>query len=285
MEANPDDINLEILYAWKKYGINRLSLGVQSFKETELIWMNRAHRAADSLQSINDILTAGFNNFSVDLIYGSPFLSDDELVKNLDIIFEKQIPHISCYALTVEPKTALSKMISDRKELTILPEKQASQFLLLMDWMKAHQFEHYEISNFAKSGFRSRHNSSYWNRRSYYGFGPSAHSFDGMNKRRWNVANNSVYIQSLQKDIIPFEEEILSDMQQLNETIMITLRTMEGIDLDFIAEQFGKAYVPSITAQSKKYIDSGKLLRIENRLVLTNEGKLFADGIAADLFV
>ena len=136
LEANPDDINLEILYAWKKYGINRLSLGVQSFKETELIWMNRAHRAADSLQSINDILTAGFNNFSVDLIYGSPFLSDDELVKNLDIIFEKQIPHISCYALTVEPKTALSKMISDRKELTILPEKQASQFLLLMDWMK-----------------------------------------------------------------------------------------------------------------------------------------------------
>lgn len=279
LEANPDDINSNILQEWIKLGINRLSLGIQSFAEPELVWMNRAHNATESLKSIELIQAAGFENFSVDLIYGSPLLSDEQLEKNLAIIFEKNIPHISCYALTVEPKTALNKLIEQKKLPLIDPEKQASQFLLIMQRMKEHGYEHYEISNFAKPGMRSKHNSSYWQGQSYYGFGPSAHSFDGKNTRRWNVANNALYIQSLQKNIIPFEEEILTPTQQLNEYIMTALRTTEGINLKLAGDN-----AAMILMESKKYIDSGKLVLKDDFLILTNEGKLFADGIAADLF-
>ena len=284
LEANPDDINASSLFQWQRLGINRLSLGVQSFVETELVWMNRAHHAKESLESIHKIKDAGFTNFSVDLIYGSPLLSDEDLNNNLDIIFKEQVPHISCYALTVESKTALYKMIDQKRTAPVDPEKQAAQFLLLMDRMKEKGYEHYEISNYALPGMRSKHNSSYWQGKPYYGFGPSAHSFDGKNTRRWNVANNSLYIQSLQQQIIPFEEEILTHTQQMNEYIMTSLRTIEGLDMQLLKENFGLSNYELLQTGSKKYINSGKLILENNSLILTREGKLFADGIAADLF-
>ena len=284
LEANPDDISPSILMQWRQLGINRLSLGVQSFVETELVWMNRAHHANESLESIQHIRDAGFQNFSVDLIYGSPLLSNDDLRKNLEIIFDNKVPHISCYALTVETKTALHKMIDQKRTAPVDAEKQAAQFLLLMDIMKERDYDHYEISNYAMPGMRSKHNSSYWQGKPYYGFGPSAHSFNGKNTRRWNVANNALYIQSLQKDSIPFEEEILTPVQQMNEYLMTTLRTMEGIDLQLLKKNFGESNHDILIKESNKYINSGKLILQDHNLVLTREGKLFADGIAADLF-
>lgn len=283
LEANPDDITDEKLRQWKLLGVNRLSVGIQSFLEEELTWMNRVHSAAESLICIDKIKAADITNFSVDLIYGSPILSDTDWKKNVDLVIEKNIPHISCYALTVEPKTALDKMIALHKKEPVNAEKQSRQFLLLMDWMKAAGYEHYEISNFAKPGLRSRHNSSYWSGESYYAFGPAAHGFNGKS-RRWNVANNSLYIQSLQKNIIPFEEEVLTVTQQLNEYIMTSLRTMEGLNLDYVVRNFGENLSNKLQAASCKYESTGKLKIENNKIILTNEGKLFADGIAADLF-
>ena len=283
LEANPDDITTEKLREWKSIGINRFSVGIQSFSEEELVWMNRAHSATESLICIDKIKEAGFTNFSIDLIYGSPLLSNADWKRNVDIVIEKNVPHISCYALTVEPKTALDKMIAAKKKEPVNTEKQAEQFLLLMDWMQRAGYEHYEISNFAKPGLRSKHNSSYWQAKNYYGFGPSAHSYNG-STRRWNIANNSLYIQSLVNNIIPFEEEVLTTTQQLNEYIMTSLRTMEGLDLEFVSTKFGEAFSNKLKAESKKYIDSNKLQSINSHLILAKEGKLFADGIAADLF-
>jgi oxygen-independent coproporphyrinogen-3 oxidase len=283
LEANPDDITAERLQDWRVLGINRLSVGIQSFLEEELIWMNRAHTAAESIACIDMIKEAGFTNFSVDLIYGSPILSNEDWKRNVDIVIQKNIPHISCYALTVEPKTALDKMIVLNKKQPVDAEKQARQFLLLMDWMEQAGYEHYEISNFAKPGMRSKHNSSYWQGKSYYAFGPAAHAFNGKS-RKWNIANNALYIQSLQKGIIPFEEEVLSETQQLNEYIMTSLRTIEGLDLDYVSNIFGEVKSIAIKVAANKYISTGKLKSINSKLVLSREGKLFADGIAADLF-
>ncbi len=283
LEANPDDITELKLQEWKSLGINRLSVGIQSFVEEELVWMNRAHNAAESLMCIDKIKEAGFTNYSVDLIYGSPLLSDEDWKRNVDIVIKKNIPHISCYALTVEPKTALDKMIAQHKKEPVDAEKQANQFLLLMNWMEQAGYEHYEISNFAKPGLRSRHNSSYWSGEKYYAFGPAAHAFDGKS-RRWNVANNSLYIQSLQQNTIPFEEEILTQTEQLNEYIMTSLRTMEGLDMDYVSEKFGEDKRNEILKAIGKYRITGKIKFARQFIILTKKGKLFADGIAADLF-
>lgn len=282
LEANPDDISDEKLLQWKGAGINRLSVGIQSFNDDELRWMNRAHNATDSLRCIERIQHAGFDNFSVDLIYGSPLLSDEEWKKNVDIITASNIPHVSCYALTVEPGTALDTMIRQHKKENVEADVQATQFLQLMDWMSAAGYDHYEISNFAKPGYRSRHNSSYWSGAAYYGFGPSAHAFDGK-KRKWNIANNALYIQSLKNGLLPVEEETLTPVQQLNEYIMTALRTMEGISLQKI-DSFGNDKRTALLKIAAKYIASSKLQLVNDHLVLTNEGKLFADGIAGELF-
>lgn len=283
LEANPDDINDLKARQWLNLGINRLSIGIQSFAEAELKWMNRVHTAAESLRCIDDIRAAGFQNFSIDLIYGSPLLTDEEWKKNVSIVIEKNIPHISCYALTVEPKTALDSMIARNNKEAVDPEKQARQFLLLMGWMQEAGYEHYEISNFAKPGLRSRHNSSYWSGDAYYGFGPAAHAFDGQ-RRRWNIANNALYIQSIEKGLIPYEEETLTATQQLNEYIMTSLRTLEGLDLNLVSTSFGEEKAAQIRQASQPFAGTGKLVVGENSIVLTKEGKLFADGIAADLF-
>lgn len=283
LEANPDDIHDAKLKAWKHMGINRLSVGIQSFAEEELQWMNRAHTAAESLACIEAIKNAGYENFSIDLIYGSPLLDDEGWKKNVDTVLSKSIPHVSCYALTVEPKTALSKMIALHRKANTDPDKQAAQFMLLMQWMQQAGYEHYEISNYALPGMRSRHNSSYWQGKKYYGFGPSAHSFDGA-KRRWNIANNAAYTRSLQQGIIPFEEEVLTAAQRLNEYIMTSLRTIEGLDLEKVSVDFGEQYNLKLKKASIKWKQENKLENALSHLILTNEGKLFADGIAADLF-
>lgn len=283
LEANPDDISIEKLQLWKKLGINRLSVGIQSFSEAELIWMNRAHTAADSLKCIDEIIEAGFTDFSIDLIYGSPLLSNTEWKKTIALVIDKNIPHISCYALTVEPKTALEKQIRNKTKVPVDAEKQAEQFIILTTMLQQAGYEHYEISNFAKPDFRSKHNSSYWQGKPYYGFGPSAHSFNGI-ARRWNIANNALYIQSLKNNIIPFEEEQLTGVQQLNEYIMTSLRTMEGISLDVAAEKFGEENKNTLLLKSKKWLVDGKMIHQPPALVLSDEGRLFADGIAADLF-
>jgi oxygen-independent coproporphyrinogen III oxidase len=279
LEANPDDINEEKLTGWKEIGINRLSIGVQSFFEEDLLWMNRAHNAQQAVSSLQ-LAVKYFDNITMDLIYGHPLLSNEKWKQNIVKVIELNIPHISCYALTVEPKTPLHKMIKEKKKEDIQQEKQAEQFLLLMEWLENAGYEHYEISNFAKPGFRSRHNSSYWQGKKYLGLGPSAHSFNG-ESRQWNISNNNTYIESLEKNEILFEKEILTQSQKANEYIMTSLRTIEGLDISKIPE----AMSHDLRASSKKFIESGKLTLKENKLLLTREGKLFADGIAADLFI
>ena len=283
IEANPDDISKEKLSGWKVAGINRLSIGIQSFKEKDLQWMNRVHNTTQAFESILLAKNAGFNNFSVDLIYGTPGLTDEEWKMNVEQVINSGAPHIACYALTVEPNTALQKMISLKKKADIDTDQQARQFLLLMKWMREAGYEHYEISNFAKPGYRSRHNSSYWQGKKYIGIGPSAHSYDGKS-RRWNIANNTLYIQSIKNNIIPFEEEKLTGVQRLNEYIMTSLRTIEGLDLKLIENNFSIKQRKRIEDSVVDYINKKMIVYNNEKLLLTDEGKLFADGIAADLF-
>ncbi len=286
LEANPDDVSFATVVRWMQSGINRLSMGIQSFHNEELVWMNRSHTAEDSLKCIDEIKMAGIQNFSADLIFGSPLLSDAKLQESIGIVLQKNIPHLSCYALTVEPKTALGYQVSKKIVPPADPDKQAAQFLMLSNQLQAGGYEHYEISNYARPGMHSRHNSSYWKGKPYYGFGPSAHSFNGNNRRRWNISNNALYIQSLQQEIIPFEEETLSFEQQLNEYIMTSLRTAKGLQLDYVLEKFGNTAKASILKSIDGFISEGKvLLSSQDAILLTTEGKLFADGIAAALFV
>ena len=283
LEANPDDINTSKLLDWKLMGINRLSIGVQSFDETDLLWMNRAHTAAQANNCIQLAKEVGFDNITIDLIYGSPVLTDEAWKKNVDTAIAFGIPHLSCYALTVEPKTALDKLIQKKEVAAVDPDKQAHHFTLLLAWLALAGFEHYEISNFALPGHRSKHNSNYWQGKDYLGIGPSAHSFNGKT-RQWNIANNSLYIQSLANNTVPFEIEILSVEQQLNEYIMTSLRTLEGLSLAHIRAQWGDAFANTIQQAGTVLINRGYANLIDNYLVLTNSGKLMADGIASDLF-
>jgi oxygen-independent coproporphyrinogen-3 oxidase len=289
LEANPDDITAEKLQEWKLAGITRLSIGIQSFFEEDLVWMNRAHNSEQAWRSLV-LATEYFDNITVDLIYGTPGLTDEKWKQNVDRVIGLGISHISCYALTVEPKTPLHKLIREHKASDVNPDQQSEQFLLLMKWLEEAGFEHYEISNFAKPGFRSRHNSSYWQGKPYFGFGPSAHSFDGAS-RWWNIANNSSYIRSIENDKIPFEKEELTPVQRVNEMIMISLRTMEGLNTDRLIHEIKgieKDEVlrmkQTILEASAGYIKKGLMIREGEWLRLTKEGRLLADGIAADLF-
>jgi oxygen-independent coproporphyrinogen III oxidase len=283
LEANPDDMTADSLATWLQLGINRLSIGIQSFLPQELQWMNRAHDHLQAKDCIALAQAAGFHNLSVDLIYGSPLLSDEDWQRNVMAVVAQQVPHLSCYALTVEPQTALHHQIDKRQSAPVDGDKQAAQFLLLMDWLAAAGYEHYEISNFALPGQRSRHNSSYWQGVPYYGFGPSAHSYDGR-ARRWNLAHNARYIAAIAQGQLPFEEEVLTPTQQLNEYIMTALRTIEGIDLAVVEARFGQSARQALLRNSQKYVAGENMLQQGNQLMLTRSGKLLADGIAADLF-
>lgn len=281
LEANPDDITEEKLLSWKKAGINRLSIGVQSFFPEDLQWMNRAHTATQALNSLK-VAIKYFNNITIDLIYGTPQLTNEKWKQNIETAISLNIPHLSCYALTVEPKTPLDKMIRQNISEDVNPDKQSEQFMLLMQWLENADYEHYEISNFAKAGCRSKHNSSYWQGKKYIGLGPSAHSFNGT-ERRWNVSNNSIYITSLNKGIIPYEKEVLTATQKMNEYIMISLRTIEGINLEVIQDKIQDSR-KALLNKSKRFIETGLMKFESNSLTLTKEGKLLADSIAADLF-
>lgn len=278
IEANPDDINDDRLKKWMEAGINRLSIGIQSFFDEDLAWMKRVHNSEQANKSLQSAIKY-FENITIDLIYGTPLLSNDKWKANIEKAFAYNIPHLSCYALTIEPKTPLYKSIIQKKTDDVNPDKQSEQFLLLMQWMEEAGFEHYEISNFARQGFRSRHNSSYWKGEKYLGIGPSAHSFDGTS-RQWNVANNNHYIDSIHKGTVPFEKEILTSVQKLNEYIMTSLRTMEGLDLATLDSETGN----QLQKNSQKFVERKLMIEEKNYLKLTSEGKLLADGIAADLF-
>lgn len=284
LEANPDDVTKENVQAWKDLGINRLSIGIQSFFEEELRWMNRAHNAVQARACIENSYAAGIDNLSIDLIYGSPLLTDEGWEQNVNTAIGYGIKHLSCYALTVEEKTPLHKHILQQKTIDVDSDKQARQFLQLMQWLRTAGYEHYEVSNFAQPGFRSRHNSAYWKGTPYLGLGPSAHSFNGQ-ERRWNVANNSLYSKGIDEGAPQRETEVLTPVQQLNETIMISLRTAEGIELKTIEAKFGLAQRQRIETGLAKYRNHGLVQLANGHAKLTDEGMLRADGIAADLFV
>ncbi len=279
LEANPDDITAEKLKGWQRAGINRLSIGVQSFFEEDLQWMNRAHTAIEAVERLQ-LARQHFDNITIDLIYGTPGLTDEKWKANVEKAISLDIPHLSCYALTVEPRTPLDKMIRERRRTDVDAEQQSRQFLLLMQWLEKAGYEHYEISNFARPGWRSRHNSAYWQGKHYIGIGPSAHSFDGVS-RWWNIANNQAYTRSIETGIIPFEKEELTPVQQVNEYIMISLRTMEGLDLMKVSP----SWKDILQQKSKRYMQQQLMQLNGQRLVLTRKGKLLADGIAADLFI
>jgi oxygen-independent coproporphyrinogen-3 oxidase len=285
LESNPDDLSLARLADWRRAGINRLSIGIQSFFEADLLWMNRAHDARQARDCIAMAQGEGFGNISVDLIYGGPTLSDAHWKQNVDVAIGLGIPHLSCYALTIEPRTALDTLIRRHQLADVNPDDQARQFLQLMKWTAKAGYEHYEISNFALPGRRSRHNSSYWQGKPYLGLGPSAHSFNGAS-REWNVANNALYTAALLGGEGSFvaEKEELTATQQLNEYIMISLRTMEGSLLPLVAARFGSQKAEELATRAGRYVREGKMSLRADSLQLTREGKLLADGIAADLF-
>jgi oxygen-independent coproporphyrinogen-3 oxidase len=221
---------------------------------------------------------------SIDLIYGTPPLTDEHWMQNMQTAVSSNVPHLSCYALTVEPGTALDSMTRKKKVLPVNSDDQARQFMMMTEFLISKGYEHYEISNFSLPGKRSRHNSSYWNGAKYAGFGPSAHSFNGAS-RQWNVANNMLYIKSLENNQVPFEQELLSESQRFNEYVMTSLRTMEGTDIEQARQKFGIRSAGDLIKNSSKFIERGWMKNESERLVLTKEGKLFADGIAAELFM
>lgn len=285
LEANPDDINEATLNGWQAAGVNRLSIGVQSFVQKDLEWMNRAHSAEEAYKAVQLATKAGMHNMSLDLIYGTPFLSDSDWQDNLQKAADLGVPHLSAYALTVEPRTALFKMIEKGKIPQVDTTKQARHFNMLMDFAAMQGFEHYEISNLARPGQRSRHNSSYWKGISYLGLGPAAHSFDGKNARKWNIENNQLYIQGITKGDNLSTTEVLSEDNQINEMIMIQLRLMEGLDLHQFSERFGAIATKTLQRKAQPAINKGQLTIAAEHLILTRSGKHFADSIAVDLFV
>ncbi len=284
LEANPDDISPAGLGSWKKNGVNRLSIGVQSFFEEDLVWMNRAHTAEQAGRSVKLAQDEGIENISIDLIYGTPGLTDARWEQNMNRARELNIAHLSCYALTVEPGTALDTMIRKKKVTEVNNEAQAKQFLMMSDFFVSNGYEHYEISNLALPGRRSRHNSSYWNGIHYLGLGPSAHSYNS-DSRQWNVSNNALYIQSLKNGDVPYEIEILSAAQKFNEYIMTALRKTEGVDMGFVKNNFGESYAKELIRSSEKFVARDWIDNYSDKLILTREGKLFADRVASELFV
>jgi oxygen-independent coproporphyrinogen-3 oxidase len=285
LEANPDDLTEEKLKALKnETSINRLSMGVQSFFTEDLVYLNRVHDGNQARKSIELALKIGFSNMTIDLIYGIPTLTEKSWQKNLDLFFSYNLPHLSSYSLTVEPKTALNTLINKGKMKNIDEEQSISHFKILLENTAQNSFVHYEISNFAKEGFYSKHNSIYWLGGHYAGFGPSAHSFNGIS-RQWNVSNMKKYIEAKQVENVVKEKEILSKEQQFNEYVMTSLRTSWGCNTEHINNVFGHKFSKILSESIKPFIDEKKVKKVGKTYFLTDFGKLFADGIAAELFL
>jgi oxygen-independent coproporphyrinogen III oxidase len=283
VEANPDDLSEERIIALSGNKINRLSIGIQSFFEEDLKLMNRAHNSAEAKKCL-EIATRYFDNISIDLIYGIPGMPNEKWLQNIEMALSFNVPHISSYALTVEPKTALHAFI--QKRIIPPPDDEAAQehFHLLADKLEENGFIHYELSNFAKEHYFSKNNSSYWLGKKYLGIGPSAHSYDGIS-RSWNVSNNSLYLKSIAQNNLPSETETLTKTDRYNEYIMTGLRTIWGISLDRIEKEFGQPYLDYLNLQAGKYIEDHLLYVDDNILRATKSGKFLSDGIAADLFL
>ena len=296
LEANPDDLTKQRLNDLTSTPINRLSIGIQSFFEDDLKQMNRAHNAEEAKHCLKEA-TKYFDNITIDLIYGIPNMDLEKWNANLEMAFGFGVRHISSYALTVEPKTALDSFIKKGKYPPLDDDLALQHFNHLVERTTQEGFVHYEISNFGMPNYFSKHNTSYWQGKPYLGIGPSAHSFNGQ-QRSWNVSNNTKYIQSIQKDKLPGTFETLTKTDCYNEYVMTGLRTIWGISLEKIENDFGKDYLQHLTTSAKKYIDKGLLIvtssdpdsRNQNRdsiekLKTTQKGKFLVDGIASELFM
>lgn len=285
LECNPDDLSNEKLKELKRLEINRLSIGLQSFNDEELLWMNRIHTAKESEESVKRAQDKGFENITIDLIYGSKFSSLNNWKKTLDKAINLQVPHISSYNLTIEEKTKLGYDFKTKKEIAIDDEKSAELFLEMIDRLEKNNFIQYEISNFGKEGFFSNHNSNYWKGEQYIGFGPSAHSFDGIS-RQWNISNNNQYIKLISEQSNQyFEKEILTETERFNEYILTSLRTIWGIDINYLKSNFNADYVKTFLIQIENYINKETIILKDSTYTLTEKGKLLADRIASELFM
>ncbi|MDI6049385.1 radical SAM family heme chaperone HemW [Flavobacterium sp. XS2P24] len=282
LEANPDDLSSERIIELSKSKINRLSIGIQSFFEEDLQLMNRAHNSAEAKKCLEEA-TKYFDNISLDLIYGIPRMSNEKWKQNIETALSFGIPHISSYALTVEPKTALNKLIQTGKIAAPKDEVAQEHFAILVETLEANDFIHYELSNFGKANYFSKNNSAYWLGKKYIGIGPSAHSYDGVS-RSWNVSNNSLYLKSIQEDKLPNEIEILSTADRCNEYVMTGLRTIWGVSLDRIKTEFGDEYLDYLNKQVQKFLNDDLVFIENNILKPTPKGKFLTDGIASDLF-
>ncbi|WP_223266514.1 radical SAM family heme chaperone HemW [Gelidibacter gilvus] len=282
IEANPDDLTHQKLNDYAASPINRLSIGIQSFFEEDLKLMNRAHNSDEAKKCLEEA-TKHFDNISIDLIYGIPGMSNERWIQNLEIALAFNIPHISSYALTVEPKTALATFIKKGIIKNVDDDLAQEQFHIMIEKLEAAGFIHYELSNFGKPGYFSRNNSAYWQGKPYLGIGPSAHSFDGKH-RGWNVRNNSKYIQSLNENVIPIETETLSTTDKYNEYVMTGLRTIWGVSIEKVEKEFGELYKNYLLEQSQKHIIRQLLYLDDGKLLVTKKGKFLSDGIASDLF-
>lgn len=284
LEANPDDVSPEKASQWLSAGINRISVGVQSFDDAALAFMGRRHTGADAVRAAEMLRKAGFGSITIDLIYGVPGRDDKALERDVETALALGVEHISAYALTVEKGTALDVQIGRGKFPPPDDEDAARQYFLLVDRLAAAGFERYEVSNFARPGYRSRHNSAYWSGEAYLGIGPSAHSFDGRWQRRWNGASIVRYLEGARTGRIPYQEEILSQKDRRNEMVMTSLRTSEGLSLELFKSRFGPAALESLLAQAGKYAEQGLAEILEGHLRITRGGWFFTDGISADLF-
>ncbi|XCF06876.1 coproporphyrinogen-III oxidase family protein [Tamlana crocina] len=271
-----------LFQTYRNIGINRLSIGIQSFFESDLKLMNRAHNAEEAKQCLAEA-TQYFDNISIDLIYGIPGLTNEQLQENIETALAFNVPHISCYALTVEPKTALETLIKKGKIENVDDEMAQQHFNILLEKLEASGFVHYELSNFGKPNYFSKNNSAYWQGKPYLGIGPSAHSFNGIN-RSWNVSNNSKYIKSIQQNQLPIETETLSITDKYNEYVMTGLRTIWGVSLVQVGNRFGENLKNYLLKQSEIYINQDLLYIEDNRILTTKKGKFLCDGIASRLF-
>ena len=283
VESNPDDLTEDRIIELSKNKVNRLSIGIQSFFEDDLKLMNRAHNSMEAKKCL-EIATQYFDNITIDLIYGMPNMSNEKWLENIETALSYNIPHISSYALTVEPKTALHSFIQKGIIPHLDDEIAQEHFNLLVDKLGENGFIHYELSNFGKENYFSKNNSSYWLGKKYIGIGPSAHSYDG-EKRGWNVSNNILYLKSIQENKLPLETETLTKTDRYNEYIMTGLRTIWGVSLDRIEIEFGKTYLDYLNQQTAKYIEDHLLFVDDNILRTTKSGKFLGDGIASDLFL
>ena len=284
IETNPDDLDTKKIAELRQLPINRFSIGTQSFFDEDLIWMNRAHNTIEAESCIKRSQDAGFENLSIDLIYGYPLLTNEKFLKNISKAIELQIPHLSAYSLTVEPKTALASFIKRGLQVPLNEEQSAEQFQILIEKLGIAGFEHYEISNFSLPGKYAVHNTNYWRGVPYLGIGPSAHGFDGAN-RYLNVANNAAYLQKLTAGKLAETIEELSQLDRFNEYIMTSLRTMWGTDLEKVKQTFGKTFLEETLYNIKPFLERNWLIQQNNKLTLTPGGKLFADHIASELFL